>query len=144
MHYLLTYELVSDYVNRRAPLRAEHLRLAWAAHGRGELVLGGILTEPVDRAVLMFQGDSPDAARRFAETDPYVLKSGDEMSSVSESPSPATIRYAGRPEPWRTDRRFSICPTHRRQYSRPVLDRMSLNPRREHTAISPPAPAIRS
>ena len=70
MHYLLFYELVPDYVTRRAPLRAEHLRLAWASHGRGELVLGGILTEPVDRAVLMFQGDSPDAARRFAEQIP--------------------------------------------------------------------------
>jgi len=73
MHYLLIYELVPDYVARRAPLRAEHLRLAWAAHGRGEMVLGGILTDPVDRAVIMFQGDSPDAARRFAEADPYVV-----------------------------------------------------------------------
>jgi uncharacterized protein len=73
MHFLLTYQLVPDYVERRAPLRAEHLRLAWAAHDRGELVLGGILTDPVDRAVLLFKGDSPDAARRFAETDPYVL-----------------------------------------------------------------------
>jgi uncharacterized protein YciI len=73
MHFLLFYELVPDYVNRRAPLRAEHLRLAWASHARGEMVLGGILTEPVDRAVLLFQGDSPDVARRFAEADPYVL-----------------------------------------------------------------------
>jgi len=73
MHYLLTYQLVPDYVERRAPLRAEHLRLAWAAQDRGELVLGGILTDPVDRAVLLFKGDSPDAARRFAATDPYVL-----------------------------------------------------------------------
>jgi len=73
MHYLLIYELVPDYVARRAPLRADHLRHAWAANERGEMVLGGILTEPVDRAVIMFQGDSPDAAKRFAETDPYVL-----------------------------------------------------------------------
>jgi uncharacterized protein len=73
MHYLLIYELVSDYVDRRAPLRAEHLRHAWASNGRGELVIAGVLTDPVDRAVLMFQGDSPDAARRFAEQDPYVL-----------------------------------------------------------------------
>ena len=73
MHYLLIYELVADYVNRRAPLRADHLRHAWASNDRGEMVLGGILTDPVDRAVLMFQGDSPDAARRFAEQDPYVL-----------------------------------------------------------------------
>jgi uncharacterized protein YciI len=73
MHYLLIYELVPDYVNRRAPLRAAHLRHAWASNGRGEMVLGGVLADPVDRAVIMFQGDSPDAARRFAEQDPYVL-----------------------------------------------------------------------
>ena len=40
MHYLLIYELVPDYVARRAPLRADHLRHAWAANERGELVLG--------------------------------------------------------------------------------------------------------
>ena len=73
MHYLLIYDLVPDYVERRAPLRAEHLKMAWASQDRGELVLGGILNDPIDRAVLFFTGDSPDAARRFAETDPYVL-----------------------------------------------------------------------
>jgi uncharacterized protein YciI len=73
MHYLLIYELAPDYVERRAPLRAEHLTLAWASHDRGELVLGGALDEPLDRAVLLFQGSSPAAARRFAETDPYVV-----------------------------------------------------------------------
>jgi uncharacterized protein YciI len=73
MHYLLIYELVDDYVTRRAPLRADHLTLAWAAHERGDLLLGGVVDDPLDRALLLFQGDSPDAARRFAERDPYVL-----------------------------------------------------------------------
>ena len=41
MHYLLLYDVVPDYVERRAALRAEHLALAQAAHARGELVLGG-------------------------------------------------------------------------------------------------------
>jgi uncharacterized protein YciI len=72
MHYLLIYDLVPDYVERRAPLRKEHLGLVWAAHDRGELLLGGVLTDPIDRAVLLFTGDSPEAARRFAEADPYV------------------------------------------------------------------------
>jgi len=72
-HYLLFYELVDNYVERRKPFRVEHLTMAWQSHDRGELVLGGILDEPVDRAVLFFQGDSPDVARRFAESDPYVL-----------------------------------------------------------------------
>ena len=43
MHYLLIYEVVPDYVERRAPLRAAHLAHAWASADRGELVLGGAL-----------------------------------------------------------------------------------------------------
>lgn len=72
MHYLLIYEVVDDYVTRRVPLRAEHLALAREAKARGELVLAGALANPVDGAVLLFQGDSPAAAQRFAENDPYV------------------------------------------------------------------------
>lgn len=72
MHYLLIYDVVPDYVERRAPLRTEHLALARAAHARGELVLGGALADPVDGAVLLFRGDSPAAAEAFAAADPYV------------------------------------------------------------------------
>ncbi len=72
MHFLLTYEFVADYLERRPLHRPEHLRLAWEAHGRGELVLAGALADPVDSAVLLFQGESDRAARAFAETDPYV------------------------------------------------------------------------
>lgn len=72
MHYLLLYDVVPDYVERRAQYRDEHLRLAHDAHHRGELLLGGALADPADGAVLLFQGDSPDVAQRFAEEDPYV------------------------------------------------------------------------
>jgi uncharacterized protein YciI len=72
MHYLLLYDVVPDYVSRRAAFRAEHLALARAAYDRGELVLGGALAEPVDGAVLVFRGDSPAAAEAFAAADPYV------------------------------------------------------------------------
>lgn len=72
VHYLLTYELAADYLERRGAWRDEHLRLAWAAQERGELVLGGAVEEPVDRAVLLFRGESREAAERFAAADPYV------------------------------------------------------------------------
>ncbi len=72
MHYLLFYEVAPDYVERRSPFRAEHPTMAWQAHARGELVLGGASADPVDGAMLLFQGDSPDVAARFAEADPYV------------------------------------------------------------------------
>lgn len=72
MHYLLFYEVGEDYVARRAEFRAAHLEKAWLASARGELVLGGALADPVDGAVLLFQGESAEVAERFARADPYV------------------------------------------------------------------------
>lgn len=72
MHYLLFYEAAPGYLERRAQFRNEHLTLAWQAQARGELLLGGALADPVDGAVLLFQGDSPEVAARFAAADPYV------------------------------------------------------------------------
>jgi uncharacterized protein YciI len=72
MHYLLFYDTVPDYAERRLPFRPAHLAHARAAVERGELVLGGALADPVDGAVLLFRCDSPAAAEAFARTDPYV------------------------------------------------------------------------
>jgi uncharacterized protein YciI len=72
MHYLLIYDLVPDYLERRGEYRDAHLKLAWEAAGRGELMLGGALTEPVDTAMLLFNGDTPRVAEAFAQVDPYV------------------------------------------------------------------------
>src|SRR5262245_14310667 len=72
-HYLLFYDVVDNYVARRAPFRNEHLKFAWAAVARGELVLGGAFADPVDGAVLFFRGPSPAVATDFAKADPYVL-----------------------------------------------------------------------
>jgi uncharacterized protein YciI len=72
MHYLLIYDVVPDYAERRVPFRAEHLALGLAAVARGELILGGALADPIDRAVLLFKGESPAAAEAFAAADPYV------------------------------------------------------------------------
>jgi len=72
MHYLLFYEVVDDYVARRAEFREAHLERAWAASVCGELVLAGALANPVDGAVLLFTGNSPAVAENFAKSDPYV------------------------------------------------------------------------
>ena len=72
MHYLLFYEFVPDYLERRGEFRNEHLTLAWESNARGELVLGGAFADPADGALLLFKGDSPAVAERFAESDPYV------------------------------------------------------------------------
>jgi len=72
MDYLLIYDYSTDVLERRGPLRDEHLARAWEAHERGELVVAGALSNPLDGAVFHFRGDSPAAAERFAAGDPYV------------------------------------------------------------------------
>jgi uncharacterized protein YciI len=74
MHYLLMYDLAPDYIERRAAFRDAHLGLAWQAAGRGELLLGGALDAPVDRAVLLFDAASPAVVEAFAAADPYVTQ----------------------------------------------------------------------
>jgi len=71
-HFLLFYKFCDDYVARRPAFRDSHLRTAWEATERGELILAGALADPVDGAVLLFRAASPQTARRFAEQDPYV------------------------------------------------------------------------
>ena len=70
-HFLLTYVLAEDYLERRPVFRAEHLALARAAVDRGELLLGGAL-DPPELAVLLFAGDDAQGAEAFARNDPYV------------------------------------------------------------------------
>ena len=71
-HFLLFYEVSSDYLERRPQYRADHLKLAWAAQERGEIVVAGAFADPPDGAVLMFQGEDRSVAERFAQADPYV------------------------------------------------------------------------
>ncbi len=71
-YYLLIYHVVDDYVSRRTPYREEHLRLAREAHNRGELVLGGALADPVDKALLVFHAADPSVVEAFINTDPYI------------------------------------------------------------------------
>lgn len=72
MHFLLTYTLAPDYLDRRAALRDAHLGLAWTAVERGDLLLGDAVGDPVESALLLFT--DAGAARAFAEADPYVTE----------------------------------------------------------------------
>ncbi len=71
-HFLLFYEYAPDYLERRQAFRSRHLALAWQAHEREELILGGALADPADQGVLLFQAESPAVAEQFAWDDPYV------------------------------------------------------------------------
>lgn len=73
VHHCLFYDYVEDVVEKRAPLRADHLALAreWKAGGR--IVMGGALGEPPHGALFVFCVDDPTLIEEFVAADPYVL-----------------------------------------------------------------------
>jgi uncharacterized protein YciI len=73
-YFVLTYAVVDGFLERRVPLRDEHLRLVRDAHARGELVMAGALGDPPDGGLLVFRSDSAAAAEEFAGKDPYVTE----------------------------------------------------------------------
>lgn len=72
-YFVLSYEVVEDYVERRAQFREEHLGLASDARERGELILAGAVGDPIDGALLLFRSDDASVAETFARNDPYVV-----------------------------------------------------------------------
>jgi uncharacterized protein YciI len=72
MYYILTYLTVEDYIQKRAPLRDQHLALAKDYHDQGILLMGGALTDPPDKAVVIFKCNDSSVVKDFVKKDPYV------------------------------------------------------------------------
>ncbi len=72
MYFLLFYEVVDDYVERRQAFREEHLLLARESKDRGELLLAGAYADPPDGAALVFRADDDSVVTDFVAHDPYV------------------------------------------------------------------------
>jgi uncharacterized protein YciI len=72
-YFALLYDLVDDYLARRAAYREQHLKMANDLRAKGEIVLAGAFADPADKALLIFQ--TPDRAipEDFARNDPYVI-----------------------------------------------------------------------
>jgi uncharacterized protein YciI len=73
-HFLLFYDYVPDYLERRVSLRPAHFAHARAAEARGELVLAGACTDdgpPI--GVLVFVASDRALVEDFARADPYVV-----------------------------------------------------------------------
>ena len=131
-YYALLYELVDDMVARRVPFREEHLRLARESRERGELVLAGALTEPVDRALLVFHVDDKSKVEAFARKDPYVINGlakkwevrpwnvvvGNEPPTSSTSPALATGSILRR---WSARTTESQLPKYLEHFSKSVV-----------------------
>jgi uncharacterized protein YciI len=71
-HFILFYDYVPDYLERRSPLRGLHFEHAKAYLDRDELQLGGAYADPADGAALIFKAASRDVPEGFAQNDPYV------------------------------------------------------------------------
>jgi uncharacterized protein YciI len=71
-HWILLYDYVPDYLERRGEIRGAHFEHATAYKDRGELLMAGAFADPADGAVLVFRADDESVARSFAENDPYV------------------------------------------------------------------------
>jgi uncharacterized protein YciI len=73
-YFVLSYEVVDGFVDKRTPFRPAHLKEVREAHARGELVMAGALGEPAE-AMLVFRTADRSTVEQFATNDPYV-KSG--------------------------------------------------------------------
>jgi len=134
-YYALIYELVDDMVNRRVPFREEHLRLAREARERGELVLAGALSEPVDSALLVFHVDDKSKVEAFARKDPYVINGLAKKWQVrpwnvvvgNENPAPTSAPASPRPaagtilRQWSAQTRETLWPIYLDHFSRNVV-----------------------
>jgi uncharacterized protein YciI len=73
-HFLLFYDYVPDYLERRQPHRVGHFAHALPAVDRGELFLAGACTDdgpPI--GVLVFTVPDRRIVEDFARADPYVV-----------------------------------------------------------------------
>jgi uncharacterized protein YciI len=74
-HFLLIYDYVPDYLERRAPLRPAHLQHARASVARDELQLGGAVPhDDPPFGLLLFKAETAAVAEDFARADPYVTQ----------------------------------------------------------------------
>jgi uncharacterized protein YciI len=71
-YFVLIYYVGDGFVTKRAAFRDTHLARVREAHARGQLLLGGAMGEPVDRAMLLFRAHDRSTAEQFARADPYV------------------------------------------------------------------------
>ena len=70
-YFVLFYDTVDNFAERRQPYRQAHLALIDGAHRDGSLVLAGAL-KPADGALLVFRTEDVAAVEGFAARDPYV------------------------------------------------------------------------
>jgi hypothetical protein len=70
-YFVLFYDTVDNFLERRVPHRQAHLALVDEAYRDQSLVLAGALKP--DGALLLFRSHDAAVAESFARRDPYVV-----------------------------------------------------------------------
>lgn len=73
MFFVLKYNLSSDYLEKRAPLRAEHLEMIKSFHNSDELQMAGAFEDLTQGALLIFKTEDESRVEEFVNRDPYYL-----------------------------------------------------------------------
>ena len=68
--HILFYDYVDDILEKRDPLRGDHLNLVSEFVKQGDIVMGGAYADPVDGACIVFADSA--GPQKFVERDPYV------------------------------------------------------------------------
>jgi len=71
-YWILFYDYVDDYLERRTPLRPDHIAGAMAAVEAGHLQLVGAYADPADGAAFVFRCEQVSTIEDFVAADPYV------------------------------------------------------------------------
>jgi uncharacterized protein YciI len=69
----LLYDYVENALEARKPHREAHLEKIKEAVDAGQIHMAGALGDPPHGGLLVFTGDDPAVAERFAAGDPYVV-----------------------------------------------------------------------
>ncbi|MFK7936889.1 MAG: YciI-like protein [Saprospiraceae bacterium] len=72
MHFLLFYETIPDYLEKRQPHRSAHFDYLKKSKAAGHLKMGGAYANPSNGAALVFECDVIEIVQQFAKNDPYV------------------------------------------------------------------------
>jgi uncharacterized protein YciI/heme-degrading monooxygenase HmoA len=130
-YFAVFYDVVDDFVSRRAAFREKHLGRVSESYARGELVLAGALTDPADRALLVFHAQDKGIVESFVHNDPYVtgglvkkweIRPWNVVSGNEASPNPAVpVRPSEIARVWTARATEGKWPLYREHFSKNVL-----------------------
>lgn len=73
MYYILFYNFVENYLEKRTPFRPNHFNHIQSYIEKEELRLAGAFADPADSAALIFKVDNKDRIENFVKNDPYFI-----------------------------------------------------------------------